>query len=301
MSVEALLGTDRVFADGPAGAAARIPARRHLPRNLRALLAGSGDRRQPPRSGLHARPGRVLAALLAPGRTGRPATRWTTPRSSPVASWRPRSTTRSSPSTAGSSPTATSTARRSATSSTSWRSPRPTWPSISERRTDRFLDVARNGGLPPFLADDPGVDSGHMIAQYTQAAIVSELKRLAAPGQRRLDPVQRDAGGPRLDGLERGAQAAPLGRRAGPRARRRDAHRCPRRSTCAPRCEPAAGTAAVRDAVRGSVAGPGPDRTSRPRSTPSSSLVQSRRRRQLPPKAHGAAAMTGWKRSGGAP
>ena len=53
--------------------------------------------------------------------------------------------------------------------------------SISERRTDRFLDVARSHGLPPFLADDPGVDSGHMIAQYTQAAIVSELKRLAVP------------------------------------------------------------------------------------------------------------------------
>ena len=52
---------------------------------------------------------------------------------------------------------------------------------ISERRTDRFLDKARNHGLPPFLADDPGVDSGHMIAQYTQAAIVSELKRLAVP------------------------------------------------------------------------------------------------------------------------
>ncbi len=53
--------------------------------------------------------------------------------------------------------------------------------SMAERRTDRFLDTARNAGLPPFLADDPGVDSGHMIAQYTQAAIVSELKRLAAP------------------------------------------------------------------------------------------------------------------------
>jgi histidine ammonia-lyase len=53
--------------------------------------------------------------------------------------------------------------------------------SISERRTDRFLDKSRNHGLPPFLADDPGVDSGHMIAQYTQAAIVSELKRLAVP------------------------------------------------------------------------------------------------------------------------
>jgi histidine ammonia-lyase len=53
--------------------------------------------------------------------------------------------------------------------------------SIAERRTDRFLDKARNQGLHPFLADDPGVDSGHMIAQYTQAAIVSELKRLANP------------------------------------------------------------------------------------------------------------------------
>jgi histidine ammonia-lyase len=53
--------------------------------------------------------------------------------------------------------------------------------SMSERRTDRFLDTSRNGGLPAFLAGDPGVDSGHMIAQYTQAAIVSELKRLAAP------------------------------------------------------------------------------------------------------------------------
>jgi histidine ammonia-lyase len=53
--------------------------------------------------------------------------------------------------------------------------------SISERRTDRFLDKTRSHGLPPFLADDPGVDSGLMIAQYTAAAIVSDLKRLANP------------------------------------------------------------------------------------------------------------------------
>ena len=53
--------------------------------------------------------------------------------------------------------------------------------SIAERRTDRMLDVARSHGLPAFLADDPGVDSGLMIAQYTQAALVSENKRLAAP------------------------------------------------------------------------------------------------------------------------
>lgn len=53
--------------------------------------------------------------------------------------------------------------------------------SLSERRTDRYQDVARNQGLPAFLADDPGTDSGHMIAQYTAAGIVSELKRLAVP------------------------------------------------------------------------------------------------------------------------
>ncbi|MGX9348841.1 histidine ammonia-lyase [Microbacterium sp. KNMS] len=53
--------------------------------------------------------------------------------------------------------------------------------SMSERRTDRFLDVARNHGLPPFLAADPGLDSGLMIAQYTAAGIVSEMKRLAVP------------------------------------------------------------------------------------------------------------------------
>ena len=53
--------------------------------------------------------------------------------------------------------------------------------SMSERRTDRLLDTARNHGLNAFLAHDPGVDSGHMIAQYTQAGIVSELKRLAVP------------------------------------------------------------------------------------------------------------------------
>ena len=53
--------------------------------------------------------------------------------------------------------------------------------SMSERRTDRFLDRARNFGLPPFLAHEVGVDSGLMIAQYTAAGIVSELKRLANP------------------------------------------------------------------------------------------------------------------------
>jgi histidine ammonia-lyase len=53
--------------------------------------------------------------------------------------------------------------------------------SMSERRTDRLLDATRSQGLPPFLARDPGVDSGLMLAQYTQAAMVAESRRLAAP------------------------------------------------------------------------------------------------------------------------
>jgi histidine ammonia-lyase len=53
--------------------------------------------------------------------------------------------------------------------------------SIAERRTDRLLDPARSHGLPPFLAADPGVDSGLMLAHYSQASLVSQCKRLAVP------------------------------------------------------------------------------------------------------------------------
>jgi histidine ammonia-lyase len=52
---------------------------------------------------------------------------------------------------------------------------------ISERRMDRMLDRTRSHGLPPFLADEVGVDSGLMIGHYTAAAMASENKRLAAP------------------------------------------------------------------------------------------------------------------------
>src|SRR3954468_9472650 len=52
---------------------------------------------------------------------------------------------------------------------------------IAERRTDRLLDATRSYGLPPFLTDDPGVNSGLMLTQYTQAAMVAENRRLAAP------------------------------------------------------------------------------------------------------------------------
>ena len=52
---------------------------------------------------------------------------------------------------------------------------------VAERRIDRLLDPGRSHGLPPFLADDPGVDSGLMIGQYTAASLCAENRRLAAP------------------------------------------------------------------------------------------------------------------------
>jgi histidine ammonia-lyase len=51
---------------------------------------------------------------------------------------------------------------------------------ISERRTARILDT-RLSGLPAFLADEPGIESGLMLAQYTAAAAVNELKTVAHP------------------------------------------------------------------------------------------------------------------------
>jgi histidine ammonia-lyase len=52
---------------------------------------------------------------------------------------------------------------------------------IAERRTDRLLDASRSHGLPPFLAPDAGVNSGLMLAQYTQAAMVAANRHRAAP------------------------------------------------------------------------------------------------------------------------
>lgn len=52
---------------------------------------------------------------------------------------------------------------------------------IAERRVDRILDPVRSQGLPPFLAVEPGVNSGLMIAQYTAAAMVAQNRRLAQP------------------------------------------------------------------------------------------------------------------------
>jgi len=52
--------------------------------------------------------------------------------------------------------------------------------SLSERHTNRLLNPALSG-LPDFLVEGKGLNSGLMVAQYTQAALVSENKVLCHP------------------------------------------------------------------------------------------------------------------------
>ncbi len=179
MSVEALLGTDRVFAEdlqrlrpqpGQAVAAA----------NMRAVLAGS------PIVASHAGPDcsyvqDAYSMRCAPQVAG--AARDTLAHARTVAGYELRS--------AVDNPVITLDGRVESNGNFHGAPvgyvldflaiPAADLASMSERRTDRMLDVSRSRGLSPFLTDDAGVDSGHMIAQYTQAAIVSELKRLAVP------------------------------------------------------------------------------------------------------------------------
>lgn len=152
--------------------------------------------------------------------------------------------------------------------------------SMSERRTDRFLDRSRNQGLPPFLAHDAGVDSGLMIAQYTAAGIVSELKRLAAPAS--VDSIPSSA--MQEDHVSMGWHAARALRRAVDglaavlaieltTALRALDLRC---AATVPALTPAPATAAVRDLFRaGGVAGPGPDRHLAPELGAATDLVRS--------------------------
>jgi histidine ammonia-lyase len=131
--------------------------------------------------------------------------------------------------------------------------------SISERRTDRLLDKARSHGLPPFLADDPGVDSGLMIAQYTQAALVSENKRLAVPAS--VDSIPSSA--MQEDHVSMGWSAARKLRRSLDNVRRILAVElvaAARGIDLRAPLEPSPATGAVVRALRGSVAGPGTDR-----------------------------------------
>jgi histidine ammonia-lyase len=145
--------------------------------------------------------------------------------------------------------------------------------SMSERRTDRMLDPARSHGLPAFLAHDAGVDSGLMIAQYTAAGIVSELKRLAVPASvdsipssaMQEDHVSMGWSGARklrtaIDGLSRVIAIEVM-----TAARALDL-RAP--------LAPGAGSQAVLDLVRAEVEGPGPDRYLSPEIEAVASLVR---------------------------
>ena len=146
--------------------------------------------------------------------------------------------------------------------------------SIAERRIDRMLDPARSEGLPPFLADDPGTDSGMMIAQYTAAGIVSELKRLAVPAS--VDSIPSSA--MQEDHVSMGWAAARKLRRAIDgygrvlgievlvASRAQDLR--------SPLCGSPA-TRAVRDCVREFAPGPGPDEWLSPQIEAAARAVQS--------------------------
>jgi histidine ammonia-lyase len=146
--------------------------------------------------------------------------------------------------------------------------------SIAERRTDRMLDVSRSHGLPPFLADDPGVDSGHMIAHYTQAAVVSELKRLAVPAS--VDSIPTSA--MQEDHVSMGWAAARKLRRAVDGLRTVLAVElltAARALDLRAPLKPATATGAVVAALRERVAGPGPDRHLAPEIAAAEDLIRS--------------------------
>jgi histidine ammonia-lyase len=75
--------------------------------------------------------------------------------------------------------------------------------SISERRTARLVD-AHLSGLPAFLTERPGLESGLMIAHYTAAALVNELQTLAHPAS--VDTIPTSAN--QEDHVSMGATAA---------------------------------------------------------------------------------------------
>ncbi|MET1043556.1 MAG: histidine ammonia-lyase [Microbacteriaceae bacterium] len=145
--------------------------------------------------------------------------------------------------------------------------------SMSERRTDRLLDQGRNQGLPPFLAHEVGVDSGLMIAQYTAAGIVSELKRLAVPAS--VDSIPSSA--MQEDHVSMGWAAARKLRRAIDGLTRVIAVELMTASRGldlrAP-LQPGVATGVVCSAIREVSAGPGPDRFLSPEIEAISTLVR---------------------------
>jgi histidine ammonia-lyase len=64
--------------------------------------------------------------------------------------------------------------------------------SISERRTDRLVNPDKSEGLPAFLAQRPGVESGFMIAHVAAASLVNEARVLAHPAS--IDNITTSGG-----------------------------------------------------------------------------------------------------------
>ena len=146
--------------------------------------------------------------------------------------------------------------------------------SMSERRSDRALDEHRSFGLPPFLADDPGVDSGMMIAQYTQAGLVTEMKRLAVPAS--VDSIPSSA--MQEDHVSMGWHAARKLRRsidAFSRVIAIELMIASRATEMRAPLLPSPGTAAAIKTLRTKVAGPGSDRWLTPEIENSVELVKS--------------------------
>ena len=178
MSIEALLGTDRVF-DAALVALRPQPGQQLSARNIRALLAGSaivashrtGDDRVQDAYSLRCAPMVTGAArdLLAYA-DGVAANELLSAIDNPMVL--PDGRVESCGNFHGAPLAFAADALAIAVAEVG---------AIAERRTDRLLDASRSSGLPPFLAPDAGVNSGLMIAQYTQAALVSENRRLAAP------------------------------------------------------------------------------------------------------------------------
>jgi histidine ammonia-lyase len=145
---------------------------------------------------------------------------------------------------------------------------------IAERRVDRMLDPHRSQGLPPFLAEEPGVNSGLMVAQYTAAALVAENRRLAAPAS--VDSVPTS--GMQEDHVSMGWGAALklrtvlenlaniLAVELCAAARAQDLRRP---------LEASPATTAVRDLLRKEVGGVGPDRFVAPELAAAAALIRS--------------------------
>ena len=256
MSVEALLGTDRVFAEDLIALRPQ-PGQIDSARNLRALLAGSeivashrfGDPRVQDAYSLRCAPQVVGAARDALGFARGVASvelrsAIDNPMVLPDGRVESCGNFHGAPVALACDMLAIAAAEVGA---------------IAERRTDRLLDAGRSHGLPAFLAASPGVDSGMMLAQYAQAAMVAENRRLAAPAS--VDSLPTSA--MQEDHVSMGWGAARKLRTVVANLTRilavelcSSARALDLRAPLAP----AAGTGAALAAVRSRVPGPGPDR-----------------------------------------